>query len=223
MLKFLKRLLELTYGSKEAEVDKVLDSLETEDSLESIFERLKKDGLIGDYNEERLKVNFENRLKIATKAIQLGGDVEKICKKLDWKEFENFVFKILEVNAYNVRKHYRFEYRNKKYEFDILAYNDLFMLCIDCKHWKYGGQRSKLLEAARMQLDRVIAFSKLKKEMERIRKEKKLRIFPIVLTLMDVSFKELNGVPVVSILKFNDFLYRLSPTTDEFVRVTTEC
>jgi Holliday junction resolvase len=224
MLELLKKLLELTHRDKEVGINKVLSSIGIKNDLKSILEIFKRDGLIEDYNEQegKLKVSFENRLKMAIKAIQLGGDVEGICKKLDWKEFENFVLKILELRGYNVSKHYRFKHRNKKYEFDILAYNDLFILCIDCKHWKYRWQKSKLLEAAKMQLNRVITFSKLKKELKFIKKEKKLRIFPIVLTLMDVPFKELAKVPIVPILKFNDFIYRLSPTTDEFVRVIIE-
>lgn len=216
MLKLLERLLELTYKSEEIKIN----NLGVEDELKFILENLKKNELIEDYDKEKLKVNFENRLKMAIKAIQLGGDIEKVCKKLDWKEFENFVLKALEMNGYNVIKHYRFKYKNKKHEFDILAYNDLFMLCIDCKHWRHGWQKSKLLKAAKMQLDRTIAFSSLKNEVSFIKKEKTLRIFPVVLTLMDMPFKELIGVPIVSILRFNDFIYRLSPTINEFVRIT---
>jgi len=200
-------LASLAYLSKEEQtpIDKIA-------SAGFAVEILKEDNVI--------KVNFENRLKIAIKAIQLGGDIEKVCKKLDWKEFENFVLKALEMNGYNVIKHYRFKYKNKKHEFDILAYNDLFMLCIDCKHWRHGWQKSKLLKAAKIQLDRTIAFSSLKNEISFIKKEKTLRIFPVVLTLMDMPFKELIGVPIVSILRFNDFIYRLSPTINEFVRIT---
>jgi Holliday junction resolvase len=223
-LELLKKLLELTHRDKEVEINKVLISIGIKNDLESILEIFKEDELIEDYDKQegKLKVSFENRLKMAIKAIQLGGDVEGICKKLDWKEFENFVSKILEVRGYNVSKHYRFKHKNRKYEIDILAYNDLFILCIDCKHWKYGWQKSKLLKAAKMQLNRAITFSKLDKELKFIKKEKKLRIFPIVLTLMDVPFKELVKVPIVPILKFNDFIYRLSPTIDEFVKITIE-
>ncbi|MEM3755215.1 MAG: restriction endonuclease [Candidatus Bathyarchaeia archaeon] len=222
MLEIFKKLLELSYKNKEVRIDYVLKGLKND--LKEILEVFKKDGLIEDYNEQEgiLKVNFENRLKMAIKAIQIGGDIEGICKKLDWQEFENFVSKILEMNGYNVTKHYRFKYKNKKYEFDILAYNNLFILCIDCKHWRHGGQKSKLLKAARMQLNRVIAFSKLKGEAKLIKNGKKLRLLPIVLTLMDAPFKELEKIPIVPILKFNDFMYRLSPITNEFIKIIIE-
>jgi hypothetical protein len=171
-----------------------------------------KKGLI-EFDNGKILVNSLNRLAIAVEAINLGVDFEKVCRLLDWREFEEFSSIILEYNGYSTFKRFIFkEGKTKKWEIDVLGIKDLAILCLDCKKWRYGWYKSKLSSAAEKHFKRVKAFSRELPNLTlklRIKRNESFMILPLLITLADASYRSLNGVLIVSILRFKSFLYEL--------------
>jgi hypothetical protein len=55
------------------------------------------------------EINSDGRLKLATCILQEGGDIERVCKALGWREFEDLTVLILDQNEFNTKKHFRFD------------------------------------------------------------------------------------------------------------------
>jgi hypothetical protein len=164
--------------------------------------------------DEEAHVTREQRMRIAELAISKGADPENVARELRWQEFEGLVAHILGGEGYATANHFIFRHAARKYEIDVLGAKEPMVLCVDCKHWHHGWAPSKIMTAARNQLVRVQSLSEVfafygKKH--RIVGWRSVRLLPIVLTLADVSMKLMDGVPIVSILRFRDFLYQVSP------------
>jgi len=180
-------------------------------SKAEISEACKK-GLI-EFNDEKIFVNSLNRLTIAVEAINLGVDFERVCRLLNWKEFEEFSSIILEYNGYSTFKRFIFKgEEGKKWEIDVLGVKNSVILCLDCKGWRYGWYKSKLSPAAEKHFERVKALSRKLPNLAlklKIKRNESFIILPLLITLADVSYKRLNGSLIVSILRFKSFLYEL--------------
>lgn len=200
-------MLSLLKQTKEDKAVKPLDGF----SKAEINEACKK-GLI-EFSDGKIFVNSLNRLKIAVEAINLGVDFEKVCRLLDWKEFEEFSSIILEHNGYLTFKKFIFkEGKGKRWEIDVLGVKNSVILCLDCKGWRYGWYKSKLSSAAEKHFERVKALSKELPNLAlklRIKRNESFIILPLLITLADVSYKNINGSLIVSILRFKSFLYEL--------------
>ena len=130
-----------------------------------------------------------------------GQTIEEIVTELDWKEFEDFCAKILEEHEWKVTKNFRFK-TESRYEIDILATKSKNALAIDCKRWdNRKGKASQLKIAAIKQLERV-------KEMKKIKFlfVDYTEIFPILITWFEENITKEEGVWIVPIFKFNNFL-----------------
>jgi Holliday junction resolvase-like predicted endonuclease len=164
--------------------------------------------------DKEAHVTPEQRMRIAEIAISKGADPENVARQLRWQEFEGLAARILGLEGYATANHFIFRHAARKYEIDVLGAKEPMVLCVDCKHWHHGWAPGKIMAAARNQLVRVQSLSDVfafygKKH--RIVGWRSVRLLPIVLTLADVSLKLMDGVPIVSALRFRDFLCQVSP------------
>jgi Holliday junction resolvase-like predicted endonuclease len=155
----------------------------------------------------------EQRIELAIKALRDGADKERVCRKLDWKEFEELTMAALDSNGYTPTKHLIFNHRKKRREIDVVGVKGKLVLCIDCKHWMYGWYRSRMTTAVRQQIDRAKALaaevSKLEKRLN-LANYTRFRFLPLLVTLADVASRTIQDVPIVPILRIGTFLDGLS-------------
>ena len=88
---------------------------------------------LAEKKEALIRVSPLQRLKIAFRAISLGADIERVCRNLSWKEFEDVAVMAFQTNGYSTIKHFRFRYENRMWEIDVLAIKGKIVVCVDCK------------------------------------------------------------------------------------------
>jgi len=163
-------------------------------------------------NRDMIEATDTQLLELAIEAVKLGADIERACRFLGWQEFENFAIIALEYNLFKTRKHFRFKWANRRWEIDILGFNEPLILSVDCKHWKRSWQRTATMKIVDNQIKRTKAFSqalpKLKNKIG-IEKWRKIEVLPVILTLGATPFKFYKQVPIVPILQFRSFINEL--------------
>jgi Holliday junction resolvase-like predicted endonuclease len=180
--------------------------------VEGFLLKLNEAGLIAVADKE-IEVTSEQRMRIAAHAILTGADSERVARELRWQEFEGLAENILDMEGYATAKHFIFRNSARKYEIDVLGAKEPMVLCVDCKHWHHGWAPSRIMQAARNQMMRVLCLSETYALYAKLRIAgwRSARLLPIVLTLADVSSKLVDGVPIVSALRLRDFLCKVSP------------
>ena len=91
-----------------------------------------KAGLI-EFENDQVDLSSDQRVNLAIHAINQGTDIEKVCKVLEWKEFENFTANAFEKNDFEVKRNFRFKAAQRRWEIDVLAYSYPIIVCVDCK------------------------------------------------------------------------------------------
>ena len=190
------------------------------------------DELLGKLSEARflqwkgkaIEASPHQRVKIAIRAIQLGADLEKACKFLQWNEFENVAAAAFEANNFTVIKHFRFRRAGRRWEIDILGCKEPMVACVDCKHWRRGWRRSAIIRAVESQVERTQAlteaFPSLHKEVG-LANWKRATLVPVVVSLVPGPFKFYNHVPIVPILQLQNFLNELPAHATSLMRFLT--
>lgn len=176
--------------------------------LDDFFMNLKRENLI-EYDGDYLSASQEQRMKLAIKAVNWGANPKTVCKPLDWDEFEDFAEFSLKAGGYRTFKHFRFKSVKRRYEIDIIAVKQPFILSIDCKHWKRSWQRVATSKIVASQVDRTNAFYlSLSQCVTKLHVEawNQIIIVPLIVTLSETPFKICEGTPVVPITSLQDFL-----------------
>ena len=151
----------------------------------------------------------EQRLRIAIKAVDLGADIERVCKSLGWEEFEEIAIFALEANGFKVKKHFRFNWNEKRYEIDLLALRKPFVVCVDCKHWRQGWMGAASRKAAEKQIQRTKILAEASTSLiEKIGIEGWSRacFIPVIVSLFPSVSKFHKASPVVPIIQFRNFI-----------------
>ncbi len=163
-------------------------------------------------------------IMIALKHLEL--DIKVLSEILDYNGFEALIQEILLRNDYKAIKNFRFTDRSnfksttsqKRYEIDVIAMRQKYVLIIDAKQWKRKDSFNSINKAANLQLQRVIAlkknpeaFSKLVQELlgidPNLNKYLPFKLIPLMVTLEDNGIRiNDNQIPLVSISQFNAFL-----------------
>jgi Holliday junction resolvase-like predicted endonuclease len=207
-------LLQVTRQNPVCKISEIVVKSKTSSSVvEGLLVKLQEAGIVTLTGEE-IRVTLEQRIRIAELAISKGADPEKVARELRWQEFEGLSAQILNREGYVTVNHFIFKRVARKYEIDVLAAKERMVLCVDCKHWHHGWAQSKIITAARNQFLRVQSLSEVFAFYEKkhhIASWQLPRLLPIVLTLADVSSKLVDGVPIVSALRFRDFLCQVGP------------
>jgi len=189
---------------------------------EDLLDYLRRENIVCSYRET---LQVVDPIRLAIEAVRLGADVEAVSEMLSWKDFESLCVEALKAQGYEVRAPFRFKVRDERCELDIVAYRKGVLLCVDCKHWKTKrGQRSKVKQAAAGHFDKCAKLALSADILRNAGLEVRFGsyVVPVIVTLADLGFKgPLNGVCVVPIHKFNNFLLELEAHVDELSYVTT--
>ena len=172
-------------------------------------------------SDGRLSMNEEQRVMLAERLIHSGMDAKRVSRFLGWQEFEDFAESILSENRFVTRKHFVFKSSLGRREIDILAWNDTFLLAVDCKHWLRGSSYGRMKEAVQAQVERVSALAFRPELLHRLKvpRPEGRDITPVILSLEERVDRLIDGVPIVSVSKLLSFIYGISPLDSAIERV----
>ncbi|MEA2090547.1 MAG: hypothetical protein U9O89_07340 [Thermoproteota archaeon] len=183
---------------------------------EEMLERFVQLGLVS-LKEKLVKATLNQRVRMAIQAINSGADLERVCKFLAWNEFENLAVVAFKINQYRVEKHFRFKWAGRRWEIDILGCKKPLIVCVDCKHWHRGWSRAAIIKTVQAQIQRARnladGFHFLSNNIG-VAEWKRVKLVPVVLSLVAAPFKFYNSVPIVPILQLQDFLNELPAQTN---------
>ncbi len=176
------------------------------------------------YYESTNTITITPHLKLfaAEKLLQNHFDIEQILQYSTWKDFESFIEEILKEHDFITGKNIRFrDKRTKKlYEIDVIGISYNYGIAIDCKKWKHRPSKHSALRAAAIkQKERVIAMKRSYENIEKypilkIIKEKNVRMFPIIVTWANEDMDIINGIPIIPVANFNDYLLKFDEFND---------
>ena len=181
------------------------------------------------------KFNYTNYLSIHKVSFVLESfkyvetDLKLLSNILNYSDFEALIQQILVENGYKTVKNFRFsdksyfkrETSQSRYEIDVIAISQNYILLVDAKQWKRKDSFSSINKAANLQYQRAIAlknnpevFSTLIRKILGLRfnfkKYLPFKIMPIIVTIEENSYRlNENQIPLISISKLNGFLQEL--------------
>jgi len=178
----------------------------------SVFKQLlhflvqKKIGTLLDKNGKKIFLfSAMDRIKASLLALQLGCDIHECSKVLSWKDFENFTSELLTMFEYTTRVNIVLS--KPRAQLDVVGIKKDFAITIDCKHWKQSNKTTLT----------IFAEKQIRRTMLWLQREKKItKAIPLIITLDNVFFKLINGVPIVPVLKLKSFLNDFDQTDDSF-------
>ncbi len=197
-------------GSVLLENVKLDAKLPTETAL-FLLEKLQSEGFIN-FHHDRIDVDSTDRMKLAVKAVSLGGDIEQISHLLCWQEFESIAAVALSNHGYVVKKNVRFTQGGRRWEIDVVGCQKPLVVCVDCKHWQHTIVPSAIKKMATEQAQRTHALGDFLPNTQlhlECTKWENAKFVPMVLSLMPGADKFYNQIPIVSILQIQDFIHQL--------------
>jgi hypothetical protein len=210
------KLLQMTKGRMRISLEEIQKELGTE-SLEEQVESLKQEGLVT-ANHEFLEVTSRQRVMLAESLVRAGQDAQQVSRLLAWREFEEFVEAALDQSGFRSARHVMFKGTVGRREIDVLAWNDVWILVVDCKHWSGALAPSRMKGAAEAQVERVRALAERPEIMRRLGIPRiDLPLTPLLLTLGEPRDRLIGGVPIVGLSSFSSFLQEASPYVDGFL------
>ncbi|MEM2020964.1 MAG: hypothetical protein QXP80_01900 [Zestosphaera sp.] len=160
---------------------------------------------------------FKSLLPLAFKAIEAGADIYDVSNLLDWRDFEELVLEYLRLSGLEGVRGLRS--RVRRYEYDVVAVSPIsgIGLIIDCKHWSPShSKRGRLKQAAnkhRLKCEHLVNICESFKENHKLIARVKWFI-PVLVTLSDVLRGSIEGVLVVPVRAFRDFIVNLEYYVD---------
>ncbi|MGC8599692.1 MAG: NERD domain-containing protein [Nitrososphaeria archaeon] len=123
--------------------------------------------------------------------------LEDLASRISWKSFEKLTELMFKQIGYFTLTNFRI----KRREIDVLAFNENLVFAADCKHWKrmpfYSLNRSAEMQKLRASLlTSTLTFSKK-------------QIVPLIVTLYENELKIINKIPIVPIFKLKDFVINI--------------
>ncbi|MHC3129296.1 MAG: restriction endonuclease [Candidatus Bathyarchaeota archaeon] len=210
-------ILKLTNSGAAAEEVVAMDANVPVHVTNDFLKGLREIGLI-ECENGKIEVSSNQRVKLAIHAINHGTDIERVCKVLEWIEFENFAATAFEANNFAVKRRFRFKASGRRWEIDVLAYSEPIVVCVDCKRWRRGWGNSAITKVVELQAQRTEVLAKNLQFIQRkieLNDWKQAILFPAIISLFPGPVKFYKKVPVVPILQLQNFL-------DEFQGHITE-
>ena len=204
----LVALLDHTRGEPAAHGNLRASMRVTDEVFDRLLSRLKVESLISERGD-LIEASPGQRLKIAVRAVELGADIERVCRALGWLEFEEMAAYVFEENGYRVRRRYRFEAEGRRWEVDVLASRRPLVVCAECKRWARGMGDAAAKRTVETHLEKTRIFSE---NLVKVAEELGLRgwrravAVPITMSLTPAPMRFYSHVPVVSILELPSFL-----------------
>lgn len=128
--------------------------------------------------------------------IASGVPEEEAARSLTWRDFEGFCAQLLRAGGYAVRENVYLS--RPRAQIDLVAMGPLFVISLDCKHWKRAPSRSALEGFALAQLRR----SRLLRRSLRDPRP----IVSAILSFSEPSGDFVQGAAVVPLRTFRNFL-----------------
>jgi hypothetical protein len=206
------KLLKLTRAKGGVSISELQKELRlTEEELRNLLARLRDEDFLS-FSAEAAEQNSAQRLLMAEALIRNGLDSQVVSKQLLWQEFEEFIEVALYRNAYTAKKHVVFTGPLGRREVDVMAWNDVWILVIDCKHWSRNLTTARLRYAAEAQAQRASALAAKPRTliMQGIRRLD-LPLVPLVICLGESRERVIDGIPIVAVSEFASFLHEASP------------
>jgi hypothetical protein len=169
-----------------------------------------------------LEASPKQRARMTTRALELGADLEHVCRFLSWAEFEMITAQAFEANGYRVINNFRFKHDEKRHEIDVLGLDEPLIMCADCKHWKRGLQKAVMLRTVEAQIERTRALAEtLPRYSSEIGLEgwRTAALLPVVVSLLPGQHKLCNKVPVVPVLQLQDFISEVPLKLDLLLQI----
>ncbi len=182
-----------------------------------LLQKLQYEDLIN-LRDGTIVADATGRLQLAVKAVSLGADIEVISNLLCWQEFEEIAAYGLKSNGYTVQNNVRFKQGGRRWEIDVVGCKKPLVICIDCKHWGHAIAASALTKIVDSQVDRTEAFADFLPNIklpQPCTKWEKAKFIPVVLSLVQGAYKYVHEVPVVPVLRLQDFINQLPLYTKE--------
>jgi len=204
-------LLRLT---KTGPIQKELLRKDARVSVQGLDEALRKFFEAGFIRQQRglVEASSSQRVSMAVQAIKLGADFERVCKFLEWNEFESIAAQAFQANGFRVLRNFRFKQAGKRWEIDVLSCREPLIVCVDCKHWRRGWSRAATVKAVEAQVERTRAFAEALPnyyQKAQLTEWKSATLVPLILSLVHGPFKFHNNVPIVPVLQLRDFINEL--------------
>ena len=153
------------------------------------------------------------RFKLAFEAVKRGA-LGEVAKALTWQEFEAFTEECLQIVGFDTQKGITLKHESRRWQIDVVAKKGPMILAVDCKHWESPGYQSKLRNAAEHQKLAVKALMLQMVARGAVESQGSVAL-PVILTLFEPRSRLVDGVVVVSINQFADFLDGISPYSSE--------
>ena len=165
-----------------------------------------------------VQIDSIGRLKLAVYAVMQGADIEGVSNLLCWQEFEEIAAFALKTNGYTVQNNVRFSHSGRRWEIDVVGCKRPLVVCIDCKHWAKTISPSALSKIVDQQADRTMALADFLPNVKfklPCTAWSNAKFVPSLLSLMPSAYKFVHDVPVVSVLKLQNFIEQLPLYTHE--------
>ena len=204
-------LISLLKLTQRGPVSRTLLTKSTRATVEVVERALEKFEQLSLFDEYRgvIEVSPKQRAKIVTRALELGADLEHVCRFLSWAEFEMITAQALEANGYRVINNFRFKHGKERREIDVLGLDEPLIICVDCKHWKRGLRTAAAQKTIEAQIERTRALADvLPRYLQEIGLESwgAATLLPMVVSLLPGQNKLYNKVPVVPVLQLQNFI-----------------
>ncbi|MGA2784117.1 MAG: restriction endonuclease [Candidatus Bathyarchaeia archaeon] len=221
--KFGIKLLKLTRTRRRISIAKLQKELPlTEEELHAFLTQLREKGLLS-FSADVVEQNSTQRLTLAEELIRNGRDSHLVSQQLLWQEFEDFIEAALYKNGYSAARHIVFNTHLGRREIDVLAWNDVWILAVDCKHWSRNLTHARMRNAAKAQAQRADALAAKPHILQRqgIRRLD-APLVPLILSLGETRENIIDGIPIVAISEFASFLHEASPYDSSFKTFTVK-
>ena len=166
-----------------------------------------------------LRVTSSQKLSLALTSLDMGIDIEEVCRAGSWQEFEQLAELVLQEEGYSTCRHFRFRSSGQSHEIDVIAMKKPLLLSVECKRWKRSWQLSGLKRIAASHLIRTQSLCQVLCEHKGklpLSNWSSAEIHPIVLMLGETPTKVEYGVPIVPIHRFRDFFAGFDVHLTEF-------
>jgi len=162
-----------------------------------VLDYLVKSG-IGQLSDGSVLFSSKDKLNTILLAMNEGCDPERLSEKIQWNDFELFTSQLIESAGYSIERNVVFT--KPRIQIDVIGFYRKIALLIDCKHWMkiHGFDIGKF---SSNQIRRAEIFIDKRKDIE--------SAIPIIVTLHAHDCNFFDGVPIVPISKFKEFLQNL--------------
>lgn len=211
-LNLLIALLKMTRGGSVFIGDVKRNVRIASDIVMDMLKKLHVEGAIY-LDDDVVQADTTMRMQLAIKTLSIGADFESVSRFLQWQEFEEIAGIVLDRYGYVVQRNVRFKHAMKRMEIDVVGCRDPIVVCVDCKHWQRTLSPSSLMRISEAQAERTEALAESLPIVSSnlvCQKWRKGRFVPVILSLFPGNPRFRDNVPVVPVLKFQDFVSQLS-------------